>query len=397
MSQTVQRPPVENIPPHGGQLVDLLVEADARRDWSERAAELARHTLSQREQCDLELLAVGGMSPLRGFMTEEDYRCMVDDMRLADGTIWPLPVTLAVAPEQAGKLKEGSDLALYDSGDQLLAVLHVESIFQRSKEHEAREVFRTGDTGHPGVAHLHDQPEVLVGGPLSVLATPQHEDLTEFRLAPANLRALFVDRGWRRVVGFQTRNPMHRAHEYLTKCALEISDGLLLHPLVGETKADDVPADIRMRSYRVMLDEYFPQDRTVLAVLEASMRYAGPREAIFHALIRKNYGCTHFIVGRDHAGVGDYYGTYDAQHIFDEFPPEDIGITPLFFEHTFFCRKCDGMVSFKTCACDRANHVFLSGSKVRSLLESGESPPSEITRPEVAAVLIEGYQALAGK
>jgi sulfate adenylyltransferase len=340
-------------------------------------------------------MAVGGLSPLGGFMTEEEYRGTVESMRLPDGTVWPLPVTLAV--DKSNAPAEGSDLALYDDSGLLLGILHVQSRFTRDKRFEAKEVFRTDDQAHPGVAHLHGQPEVVLGGPLTVFGLPAHGDFTTLRQTPAELRALFAERGWKTVAGFQTRNPIHRAHEYLTKCALEITDGLLLHPLVGETKSDDVPAEIRMRCYEVILEKYYPRDRTVLAVLEASMRYAGPREAIFHAIIRKNYGCTHFIVGRDHAGVGNYYGTYDAQEIFDEFTAEEIGIMPLKFEHAFYCKRTGQMATAKTTPSTPEERVFLSGTKVRQMLEAGERPPAEFSRPEVADVLIEGYRALAGK
>jgi sulfate adenylyltransferase len=395
MTQTLQDASIGNIAPHGGRLVDLVAEEAARNEWSARANELPQHVLTQRECCDLELMAVGGLSPLGGFMTEEDYRGTVESMRLADGTVWPLPVTLAVG--QTDAVSEGSDLALYNESGALLGILHVASRFTRDKTAEAKEVFRTEDEAHPGVDYLMQQSDVLLGGPVTVLALPKHDDFVALRQTPAELRALFASRGWKTIAGFQTRNPIHRAHEYLTKCALEITDGLLLHPLVGETKSDDVPADIRMRCYEVILDRYYPKDRTVLSVLEASMRYAGPREAIFHAIMRKNYGCTHFIVGRDHAGVGNYYGTYDAQKIFDEFTAEEIGIIPLKFEHSFFCKRTGQMATSKTSPSSPEERVFLSGTKVRQMLEAGERPPAEFSRPEVADVLIEGYRAMAAK
>src|SRR3990172_7550397 len=296
------------IPPHGGVLVNLLAKPDVRAEWEAKAEKLPRHVLSQREQCDLELMSVGGLSPLAGFMGQKDYRRVVEEMRLADGTVWSVPVVLSIKKADAADYREGGDAAFWWGDAELLAILDLKERYEREPHWEAKNVYRTEEEAHPGVAHLYGQGHVLLGGPVTTLRLPTHEDFLEHRRTPAELRAHFAEQGWRRIVAFQTRNPMHRAHEYLTKCALEVCDGLLLHPLVGETKGDDVPAEIRMRSYEVMLAEYFPKKRTALAVLEASMRYAGPREAIFHAIIRKNYGCTHFIVGRDHAGVGNYYG-----------------------------------------------------------------------------------------
>ncbi len=399
MSQTVENPKVRPIDPHGGVLVSLLAEPEQAREWQGRAAALPRHTLSQRERCDLEMLAIGAFSPLDGFMTRDDYHGSVDDMRLTDGAVWPFPVTLSAGD---ANVAEGQDVALYAESGDLSGILHVEDVFQRDVKHEAKATYGTDDEAHPGVVQIYRHGARLLGGALTVLATPPHAEFPELYRVPAQTRALFAERGWRRVVAFQTRNPIHRAHEYLTKCALEVVDGLMLHPLVGETKGEDVPADIRIRCYQVLLEKYYPKTRTVLGLLPASMRYGGPREAILHALMRKNYGCTHFIVGRDHAGANrpdgkPYYGSYDAHLIFEQFAPDEIGITPLFFEHTFFCRTCDGMASFKTCGHDKANHMTLSGTKVREMLTSGQEPPPEFSRPEVARILIEGYAALAQK
>jgi len=377
---------------HGGPLGDLLTsgaEADALR---ERASSLPILRLSARSLSDLELLAVGGYSPLDGFMTEADYRSVVSEMHLASGLAWPVPITLALSTEEAHEIDERSEVALANESGRVLAVMQVAQKFDYDKRFEAREVYRTEDEAHPGVAALYAQGDVLLGGSVHVLELPTHNDFQQYRLTPAQTRAEFEKRGWRTVVGFQTRNPVHRAHEYIQKCALEIVDGLLLHPLVGETKSDDIPADIRMRCYEVLLENYYPLDRVLLSVNPAAMRYAGPREAVFHALVRKNYGCTHFIVGRDHAGVGSYYGTFDAQRIFDEFTPGELGITPLMFDHTFFCRKCDEMASVKTCPHDGDARVTLSGTQVREMLKGGVAPPIEFSRAEVARVLIEAMQ-----
>ena len=384
-----------NIPPHGGNLVNRLADENAKREWLAKAAHLPQLRVLLRERCDLEMLAIGAYSPLTGFMGKADYDGVVNHMRLANGLVWSVPITLGVSAEQAGALKEGADVALYDETGDCLAILHLEEKYPRDKKREARQVYRTEDAAHPGVDYVYKQGDVLLGGPITALARPGTDLRPELHFTPAQLRRTFVEKGWRRVVAFQTRNPMHRAHEYLTKCALEVVDALLLHPLVGETKGDDVPAPIRVRCYEIMLKDYFPKNRALLSLWGASMRYAGPREAIHHALVRKNYGCTHFIVGRDHAGVGKYYGTYDAHHIFDEFAPEELGITPLFFEHTFFCRRCAGMASYKSCPHESADHVTLSGTRVRQMLTGGECPPLEFSRPEVARVLIDGYAEMA--
>jgi sulfate adenylyltransferase len=376
------------ITPHGGSLINREVNDEERAKWLAAAPGLAQLEIDARVFSDLEMIAIGGYSPLEGFMGESDYLSVVERMRLADGLPWSIPVTLPVKSDQANKLKLGEDVAL-NHEHRPIAILHLSEKFTYDKEREAEQVYRTNDRAHPGVQVLFEQGDVLLAGGITLLSYPFNVSFTRYRLTPTQTRALFQERGWRRVVAFQTRNPVHRAHEYIQKCALEIADGLLLHPLVGETKSDDVPADVRIRSYEAILDHYYPSSRTVLSVLPAAMRYAGPREAIFHAIIRKNYGCSHFIVGRDHAGVGNYYGTYDAHHIFDEFEPQELGITPLFFDHTFFCRVCGGMASTKTCPHDRDQHVTLSGSRVRELLRAGELPPVEFTRPEVAQVLID--------
>ena len=379
---------METIAPHGGVLVNREISGAERDALIACAASLPVITLDERQLSDLEMIAIGAFSPLTGFMGQADYTRVVEEMRLSNGLPWTIPVTLAVSAEVAESITPGSEIALAEASGRVLAVMTVEDRFNYDKANECEKVYRTTDSAHPGVAAVLAQGEVLLGGPVAVINRPSNPDFPEYRLDPAAVRAAFADRGWRTVVAFQTRNPIHRAHEYLQKCAMETVDGLLLHPLVGATKSDDVSADVRMECYKVILEKYYPGDRTLLAVNPANMRYAGPREAIFHALIRKNYGCTHFIVGRDHAGVGNYYGTFDAHHIFREFTPEEIGIAPMFFDHAFFCRVCGGMASVKTCPHGKENHVFLSGTKVREMLQAGEVPPSEFTREEVARILI---------
>jgi sulfate adenylyltransferase len=367
------------VAPHGGALVDRRGE---RPPGVER---LERISLTARELSDLDMIACGALSPLEGFMSREDYERVLAEMRLASGLPWALPVCLAVE-----RPPRGDQVALADEAGHLYAVLEVEEVYSYDKQEEAERCFRTSDATHPGVARLYAQKPLYLAGRVTVFArVPQ--PFPELALDPAETRAIFAQRGWRRVVGFQTRNPIHRAHEYLTKGALETVDGLLVHPLVGETKADDVPAQVRVACYRVLLERYYPADRVLLSAFPAAMRYAGPREAIWHALCRKNYGCSHFIVGRDHAGVGNYYGTYDAQLIFDEFEPHELGIEPMFFEHAFWCRACEQMATAKTCPHDGGARVHLSGTKVRELLAAGELPPREFSRPEVAAVLARFY------
>jgi sulfate adenylyltransferase len=327
---------------------------------------------------------------LRGFQGSDDWKRVVDEMRLADGLPWSIPVTLASTAEAA----VGEELALHGPEGNLLGVLAVEEIFERDVEHEAELVYRTKDSDHPGVAALLAEGSRCIAGPVEVVDVPEHsEAFRPYLLPPTQSRAAFAERGWKHVVGFQTRNPIHRAHEYITKSALEGVDGLFIHPLVGETKSDDIPADVRMRCYEALIKGYYPTERVMLAINPAAMRYAGPREAIFHALIRKNYGCTHFIVGRDHAGVGDYYGTYDAQLIFDELEEGELEIEPLMFEHAFYCNITKGMATTKTSPAGPEDRVFLSGTKVREMLREGKRPPEEFTRPEVADILIDAVKA----
>jgi sulfate adenylyltransferase len=380
------------IDPHGGTLVNRFVATDMAADLVAAAAEMPVIPLSARQACDLEMLAIGAFSPLTGFVGRDDFQSICTDTRLREGLVWPIPITLAVDDDVKATLKEGGRAALRHSDGTLMAVITIREIYPHDKKLEIPSVYRTEDEAHPGVKGVVEEGNWLVSGPVDVLTiTPElepGEQFTEYRLPPARTRQEFEKRGWKTVAAFQTRNPIHRAHEYLCKVAQEVCDGLLIHPLVGETKPGDIPADVRMECYKVLIDNYFVPERTMLTVMPAAMRYAGPREAILHSLVRKNYGVSHFIVGRDHAGVGDYYGTYEAQEIFDEFDPDEIGVTPLKFEHAAWSNRAQGMVSNKTFPTIPGDRVFLSGTKVREMLRNGEAPPPEFTRPEVAEVLI---------
>ncbi len=375
------------VPPHGGRLTHRQAMAEEAAELLSRLEDSKALTLNSRERSDLEMIGNGAMSPLEGFMCREDYESVVEAMRLSSGPIWPLPVVFSVKNDDP-RVQPGESVALKDESGTIRGEMVVEEIFEADLRHEALETLGTMDTSHPGAAYLNFLSGRYLGGKIRSIRWRDTETFPDYRLDPRETRVLFRAKGWNTVVAFQTRNPIHRAHEYIQKCAMETVDGLLLHPLVGDTKNDDIPADVRMRCYEIILEHYYPPDRVAVSVFPAAMRYAGPREAVFHALLRKNYGCSHFIVGRDHAGVGNFYGTYDAQMIFDRFDRDELGIVPMKFEHAFYCLKCGGMATSKTCPHDSDKHVFLAGRKVRSMLAEGKTPPPEFTRPEVAEVLM---------
>lgn len=380
---------------HGGKLVNRIVGGEERLELLEQAKEMPSLVLDRQELAEFENIATGLYSPLEGFLDEINYYSVLNDCRLRDGTIWSIPIVLAVTNQELGGISLGDRIALKGKDNTIYGILELEDKYIADIIAEAEMIYRSIDDRHPGVAKLYQRGDILLGGKISLLNRIKYNNFSVYRMDPADVRNIFKEKGWKTIVGFQTRNPIHRAHEYIQKCALEICDGLFLSPLVGETKSSDIPVEYRIKSYQVVLEHIYPGDRSYLTVFPANMRYAGPREAIFHALCRKNYGCTHFIVGRDHAGVGDYYGTYDAQNIFDNFKQEELGIIPLKFEHAFYCKKCEAMASKKTCPHSSDYHLFLSGTKVRSLLNEGKRPPVEITRPEVVDVLIEAYSNIS--
>ncbi|MEG4802534.1 sulfate adenylyltransferase [Microcoleus sp. ARI1-B5] len=382
MSQNLDR-----IAPHGGILVNRIATLDQRQEFFDKAEVLPRVQLSERSISDLQMIAIGALSPLKGFMGEADYRSVVKEMRLSNGLPWSIPITLSVSEAIADTLTEGTLVRLDSPAGEFAGILELAEKYRYSKEEEALNVYRTDDLKHPGVQVVDQSGPVNLAGEVWLLERELDARFPQYQIDPAKSRLLFKEKGWKTIVGFQTRNPIHRAHEYIQKCALETVDGLFLHPLVGTTKDDDIPADVRMRCYELLLEKYYPKERVILAINPAAMRYAGPREAIFHALIRKNYGCTHFIVGRDHAGVGDYYGTFDAQHIFDEFEPSELGIVPMKFEHAFYCTVTEQMATTKTSPSTPEQRVHLSGTKVREMLRAGKLPPPQFSRPEVAAEL----------
>lgn len=382
------------VAPHGGTLVNRVADDSKAEALKKEAAGLTKVVLSPREQFDLEMIAIGAFSPLTGFQGQADFTRVCKEMRLANGTVWPIPVVLSPADDVTAKINPGQKIALMDDKDRLLGVMTVTEKYAHDKAIEIPNVYKTEEDAHPGVAMVRKQGNFCLAGPIDVVNLGYEREFLEYRLPPAKTREAFAAKGWSTIAAFQTRNPIHRSHEYLTKCAQEMTDGLLIHPLVGETKSDDIPAQTRMDCYKVLVDNYYSKDKTMLSVMPLAMRYAGPREAILHTLIRKNYGITHFIVGRDHAGVGNYYGTYDAQKIFDQFDvPKDISVTILKFEHTAWCKTCEAVVSTKTCPHGPEHKVAPSGTKVRELLKAGQRPPVEFSRPEVADILIKWAQS----
>lgn len=380
------------IQPHGGKLINRMLAGREREQSLNLAELLPSLKLNSRQLSDIELVAIGAFSPLTGFMGQKDYKNVVHHQRLANGLPWTIPVTLAVTKQEADRIRTSPEIALVDDREQIVAILHIDEIYRYDREQESQLVLKTTSETHPGVQYLSSVGDHCLAGPISLLRRPDRGEFTNYLLDPKETRFLFEHRGWNTVVAFQTRNPVHRAHEYILKCALETVDGLLLHPLVGETRCEDVPAEVRLRCYLALLDSALPASRAVLSLYPAAMRYAGPREAIFHAIARKNYGCSHFIVGRDHAGVGNFYGTYEAQKKFLEFEPDELGIAPICFDATFYCKKCGAMASEKTCKHGSEERLNLSGTRVRELLRAGENLPLEFTRPEVAEVLREAYR-----
>ncbi len=382
------------VPPHGGELKPLLVNPDQLDELINQAKSLRQVRMSSRETSDLIMLGIGAFSPLDGFMRHDDYVNVLKSMELANGTLWPIPITLAVEKTQAEAIKTNEEIALIDDeSGELMGIMKVEEKYGYDKQLEASQVFRTTDAAHPGVAKIFNQPEIYLAGPVKVLSEGEYpKRFGSYYARPAETRAIFAQLGWEKVAAFQTRNPIHRSHEYVTKIALEVSDGILIHPLVGKLKDDDIPADIRMRCYEVLLQNYYPQDRVVCKVYPMEMRYGGPREAVLHAIFRQNFGCSHLIIGRDHAGVGKYYGPFDAQKIFEEIDDGKLAIKPLNIDWTFWCYKCEGMASMKTCPHTAADRLLISGTKLREMLASGQRPAKEFSRPEVIDILMEYYK-----
>ena len=388
------------VKPHGGgDLKPLLLEGAELAAETKRAATLPKVNVSSREAGDIIMMGIGGFTPLTGFMTHADWGGVCDGMKMANGLFWPIPVTLSTDKATADSIKEGNDIALFDpERNEILATMKVTEKYTIDKAHECMMVYKTTDLEHPGVKMVMDQGEVNLAGSVKVLSQGEFpEQYGEQFMTPAQTRAEFQKRGWKTIAAFQTRNPMHRSHEYLAKIAVEICDGVLVHSLLGKLKPGDIPAEVRSEAIQVLIDKYFVKNTVIQAGYPLDMRYAGPREALLHALFRQNYGCSHLIVGRDHAGVGDYYGPFDAHHIFEEIPADALETQPLKIDWTFWCDKCGGMASMKTCPHEASDRVLLSGTKVRKMLTDGEDLPATFSRPEVAKVLQAYYATLTEK
>jgi len=381
------------VPPHGGLLKPRLVSKHDKVKLLNEAGKLYQISLTSKEVSDVIMMATGAFSPLSGFMVSTDYHGVVKEMRLENGLLWPIPITLAVTEDEAYNVEVGQTVALLNSdNDDILATMVIEDKFKYDKKAEARYVFKTEDDKHPGVMGVYQQGEVYLGGPVQVVSEGGYPERFPEFARPAETRAIFSEKKWTTVTAFQTRNPMHRSHEYLTKITLEFCDGLFINPIVGKLKTDDIPAEVRMECYKVLLNKYYPSDKVVLKVYPMEMRYGGPREAILHAIIRQNYGCSHLIVGRDHAGVGNYYGPFEAQDIFNELNPGDLQIQIMKLDIAFWCYKCEAMASPNTCPHSDEDRLLISGTKVRNMLAAGEKPPLEFCRPEVADILIQYYR-----
>jgi sulfate adenylyltransferase len=386
------------VSPHGSAtLRPLLLEGAEREAERKRAASLSAIQISSREAGDVVMMGIGGFTPLAGFMGSDDWRGVCDHMRMTSGVFWPIPITLSVDRATADAIDDGGDVTLMDpESGQPLATMTVTEKYRIDKAHECRSVFKTSDIEHPGVRMVMEQGEVNLAGPLRVLSTSYFgEEFGSLFLTPAETRAMFEERGWSKVAAFQTRNPMHRSHEYLAKIGIEVGDGVLIHSLLGRLKPGDIPAAVRARAIDVLLANYFVDNTVIHAGYPLDMRYAGPREALLHALFRQNYGCSEQLIGRDHAGVGDYYGPFDAHHIFDEIPADALHTRPLKIDWTFWCYRCDGMASMRTCKCGPEHRLLLSGTKLRKMLSEGEDVPDKFSRPEVLAILREYYQGLS--
>jgi len=381
------------VPPHGGQLKPLLLKGKELREAFRKAKTLSKVRMTTRERDDLIMMGIGAFTPLRAFMGKVDWQRVCDEMRMADGTFWPIPITLSVTREVARGLQEGQELALIDGENGgLMGSMLLKEKYSIDKVYECQQVFKTDDMNHPGVAKVMAQPDVNIAGPVKVFSEGGYREKFEGIYAtPEETRRLFEERSWRTIVALQLRNPMHRSHEYLAKIALEVCDGLFIHQLIGKLKEGDIPTDVRVKCVDVLVENYFPKDRVIQKGYPLEMRYAGPREALLHAIFRQNYGATHLIVGRDHAGVGEYYGPFDAQEIFDKIPTDALLIKPLKFDLTFYCYKCKGMASRKTCPHRKEDHLILSGTLLRTMLMEGKAVPEEFSRPEVLAILKRFY------